>query len=170
MLRRAGGSLLATLATVTLAGCLYSFVGGGLPSHIRTIAIAEFENATLQPLLESDVRQALQDDLPGSLGVRLTAEETADALLRGRITRYNESSPTVRRGDGGAGVDVLQQQIQLSFEVEIYDVNRDRVIWQGSSLSASGDFQPDQEDASFGRQRAIEELVQRIVDGAQSDW
>ena len=47
--------LSALVLCASSAGCLYSFVGGGLPEHIRTIAIIPFENSTSQPLLESEI-------------------------------------------------------------------------------------------------------------------
>jgi hypothetical protein len=167
LVRRAS---LAALLVLALSGCVYSFTGGGLPGHIRTVAIVPFENATAQPLLSSDLQLAFQEELPRKLGVRLVDERVADALVRGRITGYEESSPNVRPGDTGTGANIVQQQVRLTFEAEIYDRREDRPLWQASSLSGVGTYRPDRDQASVGRVLAIQDLVRKVIDGAQSQW
>lgn len=160
------------LATLPLAGCLYSFAGGGLPGHIRTVAIQPFDNGTTQPLLETDIQRALQSELPRKLGVRLADEATADAIVRGRVVGYDEVAASVRPATGPdiETVPVIQRQIRLTYEAEIYDIQQDEPIWTVSSQAVVGNFQPESESAEIGRARAIEELVTRVIEGAQSQW
>jgi hypothetical protein len=162
--------LLLLLAPVVLAGCLYSFTGGGLPRHIRTIAILPFENESIEPLLAAEMLQALNDQLPRNLGVRLADERVADAVVRGRIVRYEETAPSVRPAPGGGRVDIIQQEVRISFDAEILDLRERRILWQGRGQAALGTYQPQQEQAAAGRGRAIQEAVRRIIDGAQSQW
>ncbi len=158
------------LAPLLASGCMYSFVGGGLPAHVRTIAIVPFDNDTPMPLIEADLERALRDRIPRDLGVRVAAEDVADAVLRGRITGYDEPRPGLQRRPGAQGVEVVQQRIRVSFEAEIYDQVRDRPIWTGRAVTAEGEYAPDREDSSAGRERAVRDIVRLIVDGAQSDW
>jgi len=173
-LRRArlGSALLA--CALVLSGCLYSFTGGGLPRHIRTIAVLPFENGTAQPVLSTDVNLELQNDLPRKLGVRLVDQRIADAIVRGRITGYDETTPAFRPATGAPGqqsrVDVVQMEVRITFEAEIYDVKEDRPIWKQSGVAAIGRFQPGREQSLAGRSRAIEEMVQKIIEGASSQW
>lgn len=157
------------LCGLVLSGCLYSFVGGGLPSHIRTVAVESFENTTPQPILESEVETKVQQELPSSLGVRIAALDAADAVVRGRITGYDEVASSVRPGAQDQQIRVAQREVRIRFEAEIYDLIEDRSLWRGSQ-TVVGNFQPDSESAEIGRARAIENLVQRIIDGAQSQW
>lgn len=160
--------LLATLA----GGCNYGFTGGGLPGHIRTVAILSFENTTSQPLLETDIQRALQVELPRSLGVRIAEESVADALVRGTVSSYDEVVSSVRPTLGGAQDDqvpVVQRQVRIVFNAEIYDLRQDQVIWRAQSQSVLGTF-AENESQDTGRARAIEELVNRFVEGAQSQW
>jgi hypothetical protein len=160
--------LLASLA----AGCNYGFTGGGLPGHIRTVAILAFENSTSQPLLETDIQRALQVELPRSLGVRIADESVADALVRGTVSSYDEVVSSVRPTPGGAQNDqvpVVQRQVHIVFNAEIYDLRQDQVIWRAQSQSVLGTF-AENESQDTGRTRAIEELVNRFVEGAQSQW
>lgn len=166
-MRRA--SLLA-VAALLLSGC-YSFTGGGLPPEIRTIAIVPFENATAEPVLSTDVQLRLQDEIPRKLGVRLADQRVAHAVLRGRITGFAETAPSFRATPGANDrVDVVQRQVQITFEAEIVDVRGDKSIWKGSGVSAVGNYQPNSEQAQTGRERAIAEMVQKIIEGAQSQW
>jgi hypothetical protein len=163
--------LLTALLALALTGCVYSFVGGGLPGHVRTVAVLPFENTTPQPLLESELESRMQEELPRNLGVRLAAEDIADAVVRGRITGYQEVAASVRpTNEADAPVPVLQRQVRINYEAEIYDMRQDQPLWRGQSQSVVGNFQPDSEAPEIGRARAIEELVRRIIEGAQSQW
>ncbi len=161
----------ALLLFPLLASCNYSFVGGGLPPHIRTLAVVPFENTTPQPLIESEVEQRIQEELPRNLGVRLAAEGTADAVVRGRIVGYNEVAASIRPvAQDAQRIPVLQREVRITYDVEIYDLRQDRSLWRAQSQSVVGNFQPDNEGIEIGRTRAVEELVQKIIEGAQSQW
>ena len=47
------------VSLLLLAGCLYKFSGGGLPSHIRTVAVLPFENQTAAAELTRELSDAL---------------------------------------------------------------------------------------------------------------
>jgi hypothetical protein len=129
-----------------------------------------FQNTTPQPLLESEVEQRIQLELPRSLGVRLAAEAAADAVVRGKITGYEEVAASIRPGGLDDRISVVQRQVRITYEAEIYDLREDRPLWRAMGQSVIGNFQPDSEGAESGRTRAIQELVQKIIEGAQSQW
>jgi len=148
---------------------VYTFTGGGgLPGHVGDIAILPFENRTTQFTLTQELTQALLDEVPGRLGVDLANEATADAILRGTIVRYDERAVNFQAEEGGPVI--FQRRVDIAVSVEIYDTVEDRVLWSSGSLSASGEYLPDSQTEQQGRQIAIEELVRRIIDGAQSQW
>src|ERR1700686_768115 len=86
------GAVGASLAVLALAACLYKFAGGGLP-NIKTIAILPFDNQTPEPALTKEVQNAILDEIPSRLGLRPAAESNADAVVRGRVTRYDAAVP-----------------------------------------------------------------------------
>ena len=154
---------------VTCAGgCLYGFAGGGLPSHIRTVAILPFDNLTAEPVLTQEVTQAVSSAIEGQLGLRAASEETADAIVRGVITRYEPDVLLQVQAAEGGQVSVTRRRVQITVTVEIYDVREERMLWERSGLTVDGEYQPpnDQE----GRRIALEKLARDIVDGAQSQW
>ncbi|HEX8393451.1 MAG TPA: LPS assembly lipoprotein LptE [Longimicrobium sp.] len=161
----------AALALVlTLGGCLYSFTGGGLPSHIRRVYIEPFENGTPYPGMESELLRQLQERFPGNLGVRLASQQTADAIVRGRLIRAEEQTTNYDPRSVGGRVNALERQVQISFDAEIYDVREDRVLWKGNGITALGTFDPGRESVEVGRRKALIEVVQKMVEGAQSQW
>lgn len=161
---------LASLLLLALGGCgVYTFTGGGgLPGHIDTIAILPFENQTTQFTLTQELTQALLDEVPGRLGLNPANEREADAILRGTILRYNDRA--VNYQPDPEGPVIFQRRVDVSVSVEIYDVVEDQVLWSARSLSAQGEYLPDSQTEQQGRQVAIDNLVQSILDGAQSQW
>lgn len=170
-----GARVRAALSVLLLAllsgGCLYSFTGGGLPQHIRTIAVSAFENGTTQPLLESEIERVLQAELPRNLGVNLAAESLADAVVRGRVTRYEEVASSIRPTDQQQDqVPVVQREVRITYDAEIYDMREDRPIWRAQSQSVLGYYQPENETPTQAQARAIADLARKMIEGAQSQW
>jgi hypothetical protein len=150
---------------------MYSFTGGGLPSHIRTVYVDFFENATADELLRADVQRALQTQLPRELGVRLAPQASADAIIRGRITGYDEVAVNIDPNvDQRGRIQTRQKRLQLTFDAEIFDIRNDSPIWRGSGIGAIGDWDPQGQTVETARQEAITDVVRKIVQGAQSQW
>ncbi len=160
----AGIALLAVLA-----GC-YSFSGGGgLPSHIRTVYVAPIENESTQ----FGIAESLMEELLGAsrqrLGLRLASEDEADAVITAQIRRYSDEAVNFN-AVGGVGADVFQRRVTVSVSVEILDVAENLIIWGNQSLTGTGEYEPGNETEEQALIVALENLVQQIVDGAQSQW
>ena len=166
--RRISG-FLASLSLAALAGCAgaYGFAGGGLPSDVRTVAVLPFDNTTPEPTLSSEVLSAVREAVENRLGLRQAGETQADALVRGSIVRYDPDLPVAFTGQDEQ-VNVTRRKVQLTVNVEIFNQGTGQVLWQRSGLTVEGDYEPGNEAA--GRERALEQLVTNIVEGAQSQW
>src|ERR687885_226768 len=97
-MRRSGISLLLSVIPL-LTACLYGFAGGGLPSHIKTVAILPFDNQTSASTLQRELYQQMRRDLESRLGLRDAAENRANAVVRGRIVRYEPDIPVAYSAD-----------------------------------------------------------------------
>lgn len=160
-----------TVGGLLLAGCNYSFTAGvGFPEHIKTVAILPFENETNRFELTDELHQILMRELPRALGVQLASEDVADAVIRGTISRYSLNAPNYRQGQAGNPAQVLQRQVSIALQVEIVDLQENLILFEDRSLSAQGQYLEASETEEVGRAEAIELLVQKIVDGAQSNW
>jgi len=170
-LRRARSLALLALVLPALSGCMYGFTGGGLPSHVRRVYIETFENETAYQTLSSDLLREMQARLPGSLGVRLSSQQTADAIVRGTIRSAEEQTTNFDATPDETGrITRNEARVQISFDAEIYDVRNDAVLWTGQGVTAIGFFEPGREDVDDGRRKALEEVVLKLIEGAQSQW
>ena len=159
---------LGLIAVLAAGGCNYGFRSGSFPDHIRTIAILPFDNDTNRFELTQEIHEELLQTLPRALGVTNAGEDVADAVVQGRIIRYDLTAPLFRANQVGQ-VDVLQRQVSIRVEVELIDRVEDVILWDNLALSTLGQYL-EGEPEEIGRIEAIELLVQRIVDGAQSNW
>ena len=161
--------LLALSLTLAVPGCMYSFqAGAGFPDHVKTVAILPFENDTTRPEITDEVFTLLLREFPRSQGLQPAGLDVADAVVRGVIKSYDVSTPSYRAT--GDVPQVLQRQVRLMVEVEIVNLVDNEGLWQSSGISVQGEYLEESETEDIGRAVAIELLVQRIVDGAQSNW
>ena len=166
---RLTSGLLASLSTVALAGCLYGFAGGGLPSNIKTVALLPFDNQTSEPTLTQEVAVRVRDAVQSRLGLRAASEAQADAVVRGTISRYEPDIPVQYSGtQGQSQVSVTRRLVHITVSVTIQDQRAGKPLWERSGLLLEGDYEQGQE--AQGRQRALDKLVTYIVEGAQSQW
>ncbi|MGQ0704321.1 MAG: DUF4136 domain-containing protein [Gemmatimonadales bacterium] len=163
------------LSGLGLAGCLYGFSGGGLPSGIKTVAVLPFENLTPEPTLTNEVTRAVREAVENRLGLRPAGEEQADAIVRGTVQRYNPDVPLTFTGSPVPGeparVEVTRRMVQLSVDVRILDQRAGKVLWERNGLQVQGEYETARgESEAVGRRKALEKLINDIVEGAQSQW
>jgi hypothetical protein len=153
-----------------LAGaCLprYGFAGGGLPAHIRTMAILPFENETPTAELQRELFDAMRRDFQPRLGIRDAPQERADALVRGIIRTYDVDIPASYTANQ-AVPNVSRLKLQITLDVEIVDQTSGKTIFERKGLRAEADYA--ERDEAGGRRAAIRRIVNDMVEGAQSQW
>jgi hypothetical protein len=157
-----------SLVLVALTACIpYGFTGGGLPSHIRTVAIVPFENQTATPELPREITDALRTKLHDRLGLRDASESKANAIVRGTVQRYETDIPIAYNANNKQATSA-RRQLQLVVDIEMVDQVTGKTLWQRKSLLAEGQYEERGEVA--GRQQAIDWLVNQVIEGAQSQW
>lgn len=163
-------SLAAVALLLATTGCLYSFSGGGgLPSHIQTVYVPPVDNQTTRFTLTERLTQSLLEAVRGRLGARVASENEADAVFRVALTGYRDEAVNVQAREG-VGADVFQRQVTLVASAEILDRVRDETLWSSSSVTGTGNYAPEQESDEVAIEQALEDLLQKVVDGAQSQW
>lgn len=156
--------------TLALGACIYGFEGGGFPPHIRTIYIEPFENATAQFDIEQELFTRLIDELPAKLGLQPAGRENADAILTGEIRRYRDVAQNYRAGDPGAAGGVLSHEVEIGLSAQLVDVRDNVIRWETNGLVGRGTYQPGSENDDVAQQKAIDSIIEQIIDGAQSQW
>lgn len=161
---RRRGLLLALLAV--LHGC-YGFAGGGLPSHVRTVAVMPFDNETGSPELPLELQEALRQGIQSRLGLRDASVERASALVRGKITRYEFDMPVAFSADPAQATSA-RRRLSVQVDIEIVDQVTGQVLWSRNGLRADGEYAERNEPE--GRRQAIDRIVNDVIEGAQSQW
>ena len=163
--RRAAAAGLALLIGLG-AGC-YSFAGGGLPPHVRTLAVLPFDNETASPELPRELQEALREGLQRRLGLRDAPEARAHALVRGKVTRYEPDIPVAFSADPARATSV-RRRLRVHVDIEIVDQVTGDILWSKTGIQAEGEYAENAE--AEGRRQAIERIVNDVIEGAQSQW
>ena len=163
-MRRLGALSILLIAV----GCFpYGFAGGGLPSHVRTVAIIPFENLTSAPEIQQELALALRTELRNRLGLREAAENRASAIIRGTIQRYETDIP-IGFSAANKNQTSARRQLQISVDIEMVDQVSGKSLWQRKGLLAEGQYE--ERGEATGRKQAIERIVNEVIQGAQSQW
>ena len=168
-MRRFGARFSVVIALAALVGCgvHYGFAGGGLPSNIRTMAVLPFDNQTTSPEVQRELLDVMHRELQRRLGVRDASENRADAIVRGVIDAYDVDVPVAVSANPSTAVSA-RRRLQITIDVEIVEQVNGRVLFQRKGLRGEGDY--DERAEAAGRTKAIEKIVNDIVEGAQSQW
>jgi hypothetical protein len=164
-MRRSGVSALALAASLA-GGCHYGFAGGGLPPNVKTVAVIPFDNDTPSPSLQQEINELLTTQIQSRLGLHPASEAKADAVVRGRITRYDTGIPVAY--SSSATSTSAERELRITVDVEIDDQLSGRKIWERKGLVATGTYAERSE--ADGRKAAVTKLVNDIIAGAQSQW
>ncbi|MEP6906072.1 MAG: DUF4136 domain-containing protein [Gemmatimonadales bacterium] len=162
-MRRSG--LVSVLLALT--GCMYGFAGGGLPSHVHTVAIIPFANLTTSTEIQRELADSLRSKLHIRLGLREASEAKADAIIRGTIQRYETDIP-VSYSATNKQTPSARRQLQVTLDVEMVDQVTGKTLWQRKGLTATGEYE--ERGEATGRKQAIDRIIDDIIQGAQSQW
>lgn len=168
------GNRRATLAlsfAVLSTGCVYGFQSGTGLAGVETMAVTPCENDTRRLELSAELYDLMFLRLPAQLGLTVAGEENADVVVRCVIRDYRLDAPSYRASASvGGAPEVLQRQVTIRAAVQIVDVERRVILWEDMGVSAEGQYLEASESEEIGKQQALDLLVQRILDGAQSNW
>ena len=165
---RSGGRLVLACSALLLTGCLYHFAGGGLPPHIKSVAVLPFDNETPQPTLQRELYDLMRRDVENRLGLREAAEGKADAIVRGKILRYDPDIPAAYSADRNAQATTTERKLQITMDVDIIDQTTGRTLWSRKGMLEEGTYAERAE--ADGRRQALTKAVNDIIAGAQSQW
>lgn len=143
-------------AGLLVSGC-YSFVGGSVPPHLKTISVTTaIDNSGFGiPAYREILTRLLVDKFRGDNTLTLVERE-GNAKLNPVITSIREESVTVRAGD-----IEREKKVTVSVEVEYYDAVKKKLIFK-RTFSNFEIFQV--ASANTDRDASIRTALQRNVD------
>jgi hypothetical protein len=170
LIRRSGAFkklFFVTPFVLALAGCLYGFHGGGLPSHIHTIAVIPFDNQTPVADIQREISDSLRVRLINRLGLREASEARANAVVRGTIRRYEAGIP-IGVSATPRTATAVQRALEMELDIDVIDQTNGKSLWSRKGYLVQGQYAEGQE--AIGRSQAVDKIVSAIVEGVQSQW
>jgi outer membrane lipopolysaccharide assembly protein LptE/RlpB len=166
---RLGGIAVGLTALVLLAsGCTYSFKGGSVPPHLKTLAIpiALDQSGYGDPRLRDQFTNTLVERFTNDNTLTLVDQIGADAVLEAVITNVREEPVSVAPGE-----EVRQRRMTVVARATFRDVKLNKTIWE-KNFSQYGDFPsgggPSLRDA--GVLQAIDKLTEDILNATVAGW
>ncbi|MBE0557542.1 MAG: LptE family protein [Proteobacteria bacterium] len=162
------GLVVAVLAAVLVAGCTYSFKGGSVPPHLKTLAIPIIQDQSGygDPRLRDQFTNTLIERFTNDNTMTLVDQAGADAILEAVITNVREDAVSVAPGE-----EVRQRRMTVVARATFRDIKLKKTLWE-KSFSQYGDFPsgggPSLRDA--GVLEAIQKLTEDILNETVAGW
>ncbi|MGH7729898.1 MAG: LptE family protein [Candidatus Eiseniibacteriota bacterium] len=167
---RALGAALAA-AAVAAVSCAYTTSTALLPSHLKTVAVPVFENATTEYTLEQEVTDAVIARFVADNHLKVVDERSANAVVKGRITAYRNAVFGFSQA-----AQAQEYRVTLAASVTFKDQVKNRELWSEADMvktanyyvvNTPGDSAKTELD---GRKRAIDKLAEEIVARSVEGW
>lgn len=156
--------IVVLLLLVALAGCgVYTFNPQG-KSSIKSIAVERFANDTPEYGLADLVTDLVIDSLFANGSVKVLSPENAEAILIGRLTRYERRPYTYDEND-----NVSEYAVHMDFKITLKNPKDDSDMWS-ETMRQTGVFDVETETEEQGQQSAIGFLVESIINRTTKSW
>ncbi len=157
-------ALAPTAVALLLLSCgVYTFspsAAGG----IKTIAIPLPENQTTEYGLPELLSRELSQVFVADNTLKVVPEVAADGKLEVIITRYSRDAYTF-----SAGEEVQEYSCKIDIKAQLLNLKSDKVIWS-ENLSDFGIYSSSSETEEDGKLRAIEKLVNQVLNKTVKGW
>ncbi len=147
--------------------CGYHLAGvkNGKSDRIQAVAVSLFSNETSEPNIEFMFTKALRDEFLKRGRIKLTSEEKADAIFRGRVIRIYTTDVA------HTGVEQTSEtRIFVTVDVKCEDKKSGRIIWQDNQLTFYEEYERGLEASEGYNKRVIalkylaQQVAERIYD------
>jgi outer membrane lipopolysaccharide assembly protein LptE/RlpB len=165
-----GAALLAGVALIA-ASCAYTTSSALLPSHLKTIAIPVFENATTEYTLEQEITDAVIQRFVQDNHLKVVDERSANAVLKGRITVYRNAVFGFSQS-----TQAQEYRVTLGASVTFKDQVKNRELWSEPDMVKSANYYVVDTPGDSarteldGRKRASAKLAEEIVARSVQGW
>jgi hypothetical protein len=158
---------LLLLANAAMLCSCYSFTATTLPSHIKTVNIADVDCRSFDPVLGNRLKDGLRELFrTNAPAVRIINDE-ADSDLTVTIMSYSN-----RPMNQTSNAEVETYVVTMGISVLYNDNVRKKAIFEHKSIMATGvyDVLKNESEEIHGQERAIKMLQGIIVNGALAKW
>jgi hypothetical protein len=147
-----------------LSGCgVYSFSSSSL-GGVKTVAIPQFENQTLEYGIQDDLTAKVTDRFIADNSLKVVALADADAVLRGDIVKYERVAFTYDKSD-----NVTEYKVNIYVNI-VLERKGGKSLLEKPGMLGFGVYQSATETEDDGKTRALDKLAQDIVDQTTKTW
>jgi len=161
-------SFLLFPCSVFLVSCTYSFKGGSVPPHLKTIAIpiVEDQSGYGDPTLRDSFTKQLVDRFTNDNTLQLADRNSADSILEGVVTEVKDA-PVVLQG----GEQVAQRRMTVTVRVTFQDLKLRKKVWE-KSFTSWGDYSSGSglTQRNDGVLEAVRKLTEDILNDTVAGW
>ncbi len=156
-------------AVAFLSGCTYSFTGTNLPGHIRSIAIPNAANETLEPGLDQEVTDMMLGRFLQDGRLKIAPEAQADARLDARVLSYENMVRNYAPDE-----TPLDYIVVVGVSVVMWDQVRNRQLWKDDRIIRTGVYVPgggsELATEREARAQAIADMASDLVSRTLEQW
>jgi outer membrane lipopolysaccharide assembly protein LptE/RlpB len=157
--------LLAFALLVFWTGCgIYTFSGSALPPHIKTVAIPLFANRTTEPGIAVELTRIITDAYITDNRLRVV-ENNASSTLLVTISGYTDE-PFSYDEQG----NVKEYRVTVRALAVFRDEKKSKDLWKEEAITCQGTYRYQQENEETGKQRAMKELANILLENTISGW
>lgn len=170
-LRRGWALAAGCLVLAISGGCAYSTSSALLPSHLKTVAIPVFENATPEYTLEQQVTDAVIARFVNDNHLKVVDERSADLVIRGKVTGYRNAVFGFN-----SAVNAEEYRVTIAIAVVLKDQVKNRELWNDQNLIRFSNYYvvdvPGQTAKTEidGRKDAIDKIAEEIMARTVEGW
>ncbi len=151
-----------------LFGCAYSFTGSSVPPHLKTIAIALFDDQSGagEPTLREQFTNTLIEQFAKDNSLQVADKKDADSILEGVILAIRDEPLVVEKGE-----TVSKRRVTIVVKAAYQDMKLRKLVWE-KELSNWGAYELGAGPAvrKGGIDEAIRKLTEDILLATVSGW
>ena len=159
-----------TGAVLLGAACTYSFTGSNLPGHIKTIAIPNFENETLEAGIVQEATDGVLDGFIRDGRLKLAPESQADCRLGAVVKKYENKVYNYAADQSPRDYIVI-----VTLSVVLRDQVKNRDLWSDENLTRTAVYDPSAATTTLvseeaAREKVISDLAADVVARTLEQW
>lgn len=155
-----------TLCLVFFINCgPYSF-SGATASHIKTVAIAIFQDQTSEFGVKEALTDAVIEEFTRDNTLKISDRRNADSVVEGAIIRIQD------RAGAFTSTEIVEDiKIFITVKVKYEDLKKRKTVWQ-EEITQWGTFDPDSgpDSRNEGINEAIQKIANEILNKSVSGW
>jgi len=158
------GTIIIVLLPFILGCGVYTFNPKG-KSNIQSLSIQRFENQTAEYGLADRMADQIIDAFIADGTMKIVPVESSEAFLEGVLVGYDRKPYTYNQND-----EVQEYKVEMVFDITLKNPADDSDIWK-ERMSQIGTYDVEKsETEETAQQRAIELLIEAIINKTTKSW